>query len=72
MVPSPAVRGVVVGGNCAMRRAFAAERAKLAVACSQRPIRAAYMHGGPHDTYPPYLDQGLIQTVSIVSGPRYS
>ena len=28
----------------------------------------AYMY----DTYPPYLDQGLIQTVSTVSGPRYS
>ena len=25
-----------------------------------------------YDTYPPYLDQGLIQTVSTVSGPRYS
>ena len=23
-------------------------------------------------TYPPYLDQGLIQTVSTVSGPGYS
>ena len=31
-------------------------------------------HLGPymHDTYPPYLDQGLIQAVSTVSGPRYS
>ena len=29
---------------------------------------------GPYmyDTYPPYLDQGLIQAVSTVSGPRYS
>ena len=25
-----------------------------------------------YDTYPPYLDQGLIQAVSTVSGPRYS
>jgi len=25
-----------------------------------------------YDTYPPYLDQGLIQGVSTVSGPRYS
>ena len=25
-----------------------------------------------YDTYPPYLDQRLIQAVSIVSGQRYS
>ena len=32
------------------------------------PGEGSYMR----DTYPPYLDQGLIQAVSTVSGPRYS
>ena len=35
---------------------------------AQRTLLLPYML----DTYPPYLDQGLIQTVSTVSGPRYS
>ena len=45
---------------------------------SSQPVEHAglRLHPGPgpymHDTYPPYLDQGLIQTVSTVSGPRYS
>ena len=39
MVPSPAARGVVVGGNCAMWRAVLAQRAKLEVACFYTPIR---------------------------------
>ena len=39
MVPSPAARGVVVGGNCAIWRAVWTQRAKLEVACFYTPIR---------------------------------
>ena len=39
MVPSPAARGVVVGGHCAMRRAVFAQRADSEVAGQNRPIR---------------------------------
>ena len=36
------------------------------------PLRRISKQSYMYDTYPPYLDQGLIQAVSTVSGPRYS
>ena len=50
-----------------------AQPAQLATgACAEGGLFGAVEPPYMRDTYPPYLDQGLIQTVSTVSGPGYS
>jgi len=61
-------------GGCLFRQlsSYCRPRLVLPPGASINLSTTPALHPYMYDTYPPYLDQGLIQAVSTVSGPRYS